>query len=146
MRHISEHGLKFIEGFEGFRDHIYNDGTGVMTIGYGTTSSVVNPLPSHVTRDEAEHLLREAVAKMCEPVIHGLGINFTQNQFDALCSFVYNLGPGILGAEHTIGHLLREHNLEGAAQSMLLYSDPGTAVHAGLLRRREAERALFLKH
>lgn len=142
--HISKTGLRMIEQFEGFSSRQYDDGTGVMTIGYGTTSADVSPLPTHITHSEAEAFLARQIAVKYEPAVNALDIAFNQNEFDALCSFVYNLGPAILGPSHTIGQLLRAHDMAGAANSMLEYSDPGTSVHAGLLARRESERRLFL--
>lgn len=143
--HISQTGLSLIESFEGFSDHIYDDGTGVATVGFGTTSADVSPLPTHLTREEAQALLQRKLAETYEPAVNALHIDFNQNQFDALVSFCYNLGPGILGTEHDIGRLLRAHDLKAAANAMLEYDDPGTNVTAGLFRRRKAERALFLK-
>lgn len=144
MTSVSEHGLALIEGFEGFRADRYDDGTGVLTIGFGTTSADINPLPEHVTREEAEYLLKTELAEKYEPAINALGIPLNQNQYDALTSFVYNLGPGILEPRHTIGAMLHARDYKGAADALLLYDDPGTSVEPGLRRRREAERALFL--
>lgn len=58
--HTSENGLRLIEGFEAFRPYQYNDGAGVMTIGFGTTSADVSPLPTSLSRADAEQLLRES--------------------------------------------------------------------------------------
>ena len=144
MTTISPNGLHLIEEFEGFSATQYNDGTGVMTIGFGTTSADVNPLPKEVTREEAEYMLKIELGEKYEPAINALNVPLNQNQYDALCSFVYNLGPGILEPQHTIGALLRARDYAGAANALLLYDDPGTNVTAGLRRRREAERTLFL--
>lgn len=144
MLSISENGLRLIEEFEGFRADQYNDGTGVMTIGYGTTSADINPLPQHVNQEEAEQLLKAELAEKYEPAVRAVGVPLNQNQFDALTSFVYNLGPGILSPQHTIGALLRARDYTGAANALLIYDDPGTNVTAGLLARRNAERKLFL--
>lgn len=141
---ISAAGLELIESFEGFRADRYNDGTGVETIGYGTTAADVDPLPEHVTQAQAQQFLATELFEKYEPAVNALGLRLNQNQYDALCSFVYNLGPGILGPQHTIGALLRAHDLTGAANALLLYDDPGTSVTAGLESRRELERKLFL--
>ena len=65
-----------------------------------------------------------------------------KNQIDALCSFVWNLGPGSMSWD--VGRLLRARNYEGAANAMLAYDRAGGQVLPGLVRRRQAERALFL--
>jgi len=102
-----------IERFEGFVGHQYNDGTGVMTIGYGTTSADVSPLPRFLTQAQAEQLLREKLARKYEPAVNGLGVPLTQNQFDALISLVYNCGPGAM--QWQIGTELRAQNYRSAA-------------------------------
>jgi lysozyme len=140
--HISENGLRMIERFEGFVDHQYNDGTGVMTIGYGTTSADISPLPRSLTQAQAEQLLRERLARKYEPAVNGLGVPLTQNQFDALMSLVYNCGPGAM--QWQIGRDLRAQNYRAAADCFGRYVVAGGRVLAGLVARRAAERALFL--
>ena len=139
---ISENGLRMIEGFEGFVDHRYDDGTGVMTIGYGTTAADVSPLPTSLTQPEAERLLREKLARKYEPAVNGLGVPLNQNEFDALVSLVYNCGPGAM--QWQIGRDLRALNYAAAANDFNRYVVAGGSVLAGLVRRRAAERALFL--
>ncbi|MGZ6613106.1 MAG: lysozyme [Solirubrobacteraceae bacterium] len=131
-----------IERFEGFVDHQYNDGTGVITIGYGTTSADVSPLPRFLTQAQAEQLLREKLARKYEPAVNGLGVPLTQNQFDALLSLVYNCGPGAM--QWQIGRDLRARNYRAAADCFGRYVVAGGRVLAGLVARRAAERALFL--
>jgi hypothetical protein len=68
-----------------------------------------------------------------------------QHQFDALVSFVYNLGPGAIAPGTGIGRALRARAWRRAADEMLRWNRAGGRVLAGLTRRREAERALFLR-
>lgn len=140
--HVSENGLRMIERFEGFVDHQYNDGTGVMTIGYGTTSADVSPLPRFLTQAQAEQLLREKLARKYEPAVNGLGIPLTQNEFDALISLVYNCGTGAM--QWQIGRDLLARNYRAAADCFGRYVIAGGRVLPGLVARRAAERALFL--
>ena len=140
--HTSENGLRLIESFEGFVPHQYNDGTGVMTIGYGTTSADVSPLPTFLTHTEAEKLLREKLAHKYEPAVISLGVPLNQNQFDALVSLAYNCGPGAM--QWQIGRELRAHNYPAAADCFRRYVYAGGRVLQGLVNRRAAERALFL--
>jgi lysozyme len=144
VQHISVDGLHLIEGFEGYSGVQYRDAVGVPTIGYGTTSSVIWPLPRTCNRGQAEGWLRLYVAKFCEPAVRGLRIPLNQHEFDALCSFVYNLGPGSMSSGWTIGRLLRARNYRGAADAMLMYDVAGGAVLAGLRTRRRTERSRFL--
>lgn len=165
---LSASGLDFIKRYEGFVDHVYDDGRGVRTIGYGTTEADVDPLPHHVTEPQAARLLARRLEQKYEPVIRALfrhGLPFNQHRYDALVSFIYNLGPGAVprrGDERweitpdfeTLGHAIvataahprSSRHLRAIADALLLYSNPrDPAVHAGLLRRREDERELFLK-
>lgn len=146
-KHISEQGIEFIKEFEGFRATRYDDGVGVQTIGYGTTSADVSPLPARVTRTEADQILRRALREKYEPAIAKIPMSFTQHEYDALVSFVYNLGPGAVGGAsgfNTLQRAIANKDRAAIADALLLYTNPGTSVHAGLIRRRRAERDLFL--
>lgn len=153
ITHTSEAGIALIKEFEGFFSNRYDDGVGVQTIGYGTTTADIKPLPTHVTQPEAEALLRKSLADKYEPAVRAAeakyGTKFTQNEFDALVSFVYNLGPGALALSsgfETLQRALKSKDRKAIADAFLLYSNPNSpAVHVGLLRRRKAERLLFLK-
>jgi GH24 family phage-related lysozyme (muramidase) len=140
--HVSENGLHMIERFEGFVDHQYNDGTGVMTVGYGTTSADISPLPRFLTQAQAEQLLRQKLAHKYEPAVDALNVPLTQNEFDALVSLTYNCGPGAM--QWQIGRELRARNYAAAADCFGRYVVAGGRVLRGLVTRRAAERALFL--
>lgn len=144
-RTISRNGINFIKGFEGFSATQYNDGTGTMTIGYGTTAADVRPLPTHLTESQASVLLATKLREKYLPSVLALKVPLTQNQLDALVSFTYNLGPGIIAKGTHMGDLLRSRQYKAAADLMLQYDHAGGQELAGLKRRREAERALFLK-
>lgn len=139
----SASGIKLIEDFEGYRLQRYRDAVGVYTIGYGTTAADIGTVPASCTREQAEKWLRDNLARKYEPAVNGLGVPLTQNQFDALVSFVYNCGPGAL-AGTTIGGDLRARNYRKAADDLLAWDKAGGRTLAGLTRRRQAERALFL--
>lgn len=140
---ISEHGLEFVAMWEGFLSHATWDPFGhVWTIGIGETSGVH---PGMVwTYQQALNDLRDRMASSYEPYVRATGQTYTQNQFDALCSFVWNIGPGSMSSSWTIGADLRAGNLAAAANSMLGYDRAGGVVLLGLERRRASERALFL--
>lgn len=149
--HISENGLKTIEEFEGFRAERYQDAVGVWTIGYGTTlgARVVDPLPETCTQVEAEHWLEMYVNRDVVPAIEqateaGKRV-FNQNQVDACCSLGYNLGSGVFGPHYTIGEHIRDHEFTHyrIGLDFLLYEYADGQRLAGLVTRREAERALF---
>jgi lysozyme len=138
---IDSAGLHLIEEFEGYSYHAYWDPYGrVWTVGYGETSGV-GP-GSTMTREQAEADLKGRVVREYEPAIKALGVPLNQNQFNALCSFVWNLGPGSM--QWDIGQLLRRREYGAAANAMLEYCRAGGVVLQGLVNRRMAERRLFL--
>jgi lysozyme len=166
--HASKHCAEFITGFEGgqSRDgkfHPYFDRIGgLWTIGYGHTEGVTSrtkPLTKKQAEDLLDHDLNHAYAPAVEAQLYAYRIRryLNQNEFDALVSFAYNLGPGILSPIHTIGEELRAvgkaktkagrvQHLDKAADAMLLYDHGANGQHEpGLTRRRKAERTLFLK-
>ncbi len=139
---ISEHGLEFIAGFEGYRYNAYWDPYGhCWTVGIGETQNV-GP-SSTMTYAQALADLKGRLAREYEPALTALGVPLNQNQWDALCSFIWNLGPGSM--QWDVGMDLRAREYATAANAMLAYDHAGGVVLAGLARRREAERALFLQ-
>lgn len=141
--HISTAGLRLIEGFEGWSAAPYWDSYGrVWTRGYGETEGI-GPHSPILTRAQGQANLQRLVETRYEYAIRNLGVPFSQNQWDALCSFVWNLGPGIL--QGTLGNMLKAREFTGFAAAMLAYDHAGGVVLPGLETRREQERALFLR-
>ena len=140
---ISQRGLDLIKQFEGYRDKRYLDSVGVPTIGYGTTAAVINPVPATCTREQAEAWLRTSIERSYAPPVNAMGVPLNQNQFDALVSFVYNLGPGSVGTSSTMGQRLRARDYKGASNAFGLYVNAGGKPLQGLINRRAAERKLF---
>ncbi len=141
--HISESGLHLIEQFEGYSSGPYWDPYGrVWTRGYGETEGI-GPWSQHLTRTQAETRLRELVEQRYEPAIHDLNTELNQNQWDALCSFAWNLGAGIFTGE--LRAALQAHEWRSAANQMLAYDHAGGQVLEGLAIRRRLESELFLR-
>ena len=84
---ISSNGLEFIKQHEGLYLHAYDDGVGVMTIGYGHTKNVKRG--DVITLQQAEEYLRDDL-KEFEQAINSLNLQLKQNEFDAFVSFYYN--------------------------------------------------------
>lgn len=130
----------------------YQDEVGVWTIGYGHTNSdgapYVGPNTGSLTRAEATTLLLHDLNVQYVPAVRNAlgryGWKVDQKKFDALVSFCYNLGPGYFGPSHDIGQAMQVHNPLLLANRMLGYNHAGGAVLAGLTRRRQWERQLFL--
>lgn len=138
-------GARLIEGFEGFSSKPYRDAVGVWTIGYGSTKGVGSRTPN-VTRAQAEARLKREVDQEYGAAINALHLSLNQNQYDALVSFVYNVGPGGVASSTGVGRALRRHDWHAAANALLAWDKAGGHTLLGLTRRRQAERALFLKH
>lgn len=139
---LSRKGAQLIESFEGFRSCPYRDAVGVWTIGYGSTKGV-GPNTKCISRAAAEdRMMREVDATYGAAVSKIPGLN--QSQFDAMTSFVYNVGPGGIGTNTGVGRALRAKEWNKAANELLKWDKAGGFSLAGLTRRRQAERRLFL--
>ena len=137
---ISEAGLDFIKEHEGCRLEAYQDSVGVWTVGVGHTGPlVVKGLV--ITQDEADDLLRHDVAVAVKCVTGLVTVPLTQEEFDALCSFTFNLGCTALRNST----LLRKLNAgeDGIATEFLKWDHAGGKQVAGLTKRRADEAALF---
>lgn len=137
----STHGVEFIAAYEGFVDHPYRDSGGVWTIGYGHTGGGTQSMGT-ISRARGLELLAQDV-RSAERAVNALGLAFTQAQFDALVSFVFNCGPGTLDPSRSLGQALRQRGMRGVPQAMALYTHAGGQVLAGLVKRRAAEGAMF---
>ncbi len=143
----SDIGVDLISGFEGTRFKAYDDGVGVWTIGTGTT---VYPNGEKVkkgdtcTPEQAKTYFKHDLAKFEKTVNESVTVPLNQNQFDALVSLTYNIGSGAFKGS-TLLKLLNKGDSQGAADQFLAWKKAGGKVLPGLVRRREAERALFLK-
>lgn len=143
---ISEKGIALIKQFEGCRLNAYQDSVGVWTIGYGWTRPVDGvPVRSGMTikQEVAERLLKTGLVSYETDVSKLVKVKLTQGQFDALVSFAYNLGARALSTS-TLLKKLNAGDYRGAADEFLRWNKAGGKALAGLTRRREAERALFL--
>jgi lysozyme len=143
MPKINDAGLALIKEFEGCRLNAYRDIVGVLTIGYGHTGQDVwtNQV---ITEAKAEALLIKDLEKFENGVQDLLQVSaITNNQFSALVCFAYNLGLGNL-EKSTLLKLVNERKFQEAAEQFLVWDRAGGEVVPGLLRRRQAERALFL--
>ena len=145
--------LQMIRDFEGFVDHAYPDpasGAEPWTIGYGFTTLNGRPVQpgQTITRAEADgELQRQAQAcanHLATKIPYWQQMN--ANQRCALLDFAWNLGSDFYGDEDNFGSITRDlknRDWSQVPQTLLLYCDPGTAVEAGLLRRRQAEAHLW---
>ena len=139
-------GKGIIKEFEGFRATAYLCPAGVWTVGYGTTRINGKPVKENVkiTTQEAEDFLEQDLKRFEDGVNRLVQVEITQNQFDALVSFVYNLGIGSL-QKSTLLKKINAGLFDEAAEQFLKWDKAGGKKLAGLTRRRKAERELFLR-
>ena len=143
----SQDAISLIKKFEGLRLKAYKDSVGIWTVGYGTTQ--INGFPvtetTVINSTEAERQLMQYLNDTSSPSIYrNCKSLITQSMFDAMCSFVYNLGSGT----YAKSALLKELNSSKYQESANLFPDynkAGGQVLDGLTKRRVAEMELFLK-
>lgn len=145
----SDAGIALIKAHEGLRLEAYPDpakGWSVPTVGYGHTSAAGPPTVTRgmkITEAGADAILRADLQKFERAVTSAVHVPLTQQQFDALVSFTFNLGPGNLRSS-TLLRKLNALDYQGAADEFGKWNKAGGRVLAGLTKRRAAERALFL--
>lgn len=133
----SQAGIDLIKKFEGCRLEAYKCPAGVWTIGYGHTAGVTGG--QQISKAQAEAYLHTDLEKYEKNVEkYARTYRWTQNEFDAMVSFSYNLG--------SIDKLTANGTRSKAvvAEKILLYNKANGKVLEGLTRRRQAERELFL--
>ena len=138
---ISNNGLDLIKHFEGLVLKAYKCPAGVWTIGYGHTKDVQPG--DEWSESNADHML-EVEMEEYEGYIHdSVTAPINQDQFDALVSWVYNLGGGNLNAS-TMLKVLNAGQYEEVPAQMMRWNKAGGKVLEGLTRRRQAEANLFM--
>jgi lysozyme len=139
---ISDEGIALIKRFEGCRYETYLDMGGVPTIGYGSTGPDVQ-MGMQIDEAEAERLLRKDLETAEKCVNNCVRVPITQPQFDSLVSFTFNVGCGALGKSTLLKHL-NDGQDDLAAREFVRWNKVRGKIIAGLTKRREAERDLFL--
>ena len=142
MRHIADKGLNLIKAFESFRAKKYICAGGYPTVGYG---HVIRPGETFTTLSESEasDLLAKDVGVAERAVLRLIKVPLSYGQFDALVSFTFNLGSGALQRSTLRSKVNRGEYIE-ASGVFGKYIFAGGKKRKGLVRRREAERLLFL--
>lgn len=148
---VNDRAMRLIREFEGCRLEAYRDPAGVWTIGYGTTAAAgvgISPSPGMtITEAQAEMYLRLAVEKFAARIEPAITRPITGNQFGAFASLAYNIGPGSFTRSSALRHF-NAGDTDRAAASISLWNkitvNGKRQTSNGLVRRRSAERALFL--
>lgn len=143
MYHTNDAGVSLIKSFEGCKLTSYKCPAGVWTVGYGHTGQFVKPGLS-ITQSEADELLLHDLDVFEAGVENAVGVELNDNQFSALVSFAYNVGIGNF-RRSTLLKKLNKGDYAGAAEQFERWNRGGGKVLRGLVRRRKAEKELFLR-
>lgn len=142
---INRAGIELIKEFEGLRLEAYKCPAGVWTIGYGHTSAAGPPAVTSgmkITADEAADILVVDLVKYETAVMNALKRSPNENQFSAMVSLCYNIGPKAF-ATSTVVRKFNAGDVEGAAAAFRLWKKSKGEVLTGLVRRRQVEIDLF---
>lgn len=138
---VSNNGINLIKRFEGLELKAYKDSVGILTIGYGHTHAV--KAGDVITGEQADTFLREDLQVAELTINTNVKVKLTQGQFDALASFVFNLGSGNF-VKSTLIRKLNAGDYAGAADEFGKWVNAGGKKLPGLVKRRAAEREVFL--
>lgn len=138
-------GIELIKSFEGLELTAYKCPADKWTIGYGHTTAAGPPAVKSgmkITAEQAAEILVRDLVAFEAAVMNALRRNPNENQFSAMVSLCYNIGPGAF-ASSTVVKKFNAGDAEGAAAAFRLWKKGGGKVLPGLIRRREAEIELF---
>ena len=125
-----------IKEFEGFSSTAYSDCAGTLTCGYGTTKDITPT--TRCTRAEAEQWLRRDLAPI-EAYLNTIPEVDTQGKYDALCSFIFNLGTGNFKSSTLLKKIKAGAPMEEIQAQFRRWNKAGGKVLEGLVKRREWE-------
>lgn len=142
---ISQKGIDLITSFEAFEANPYICPAGKCTIGYGTTlyksGLKVTMQDTPISKEQAIAELMYHIENRCYHAI--IGLNVVQSQFDALCSFIYNVGAGNF-ASSTLKKLIAVNpNNPEIAGEFAKWNKSGGKMLNGLVTRRKAESDMY---
>lgn len=144
---INQATIDLVKEFEGLKLEAYLDPVGVVTIGYGYTNRAgFGPgvaMGDVWTKEQAEEMLAEGLFRFANEIRPLFKRDATPNQFGAMLSLAYNIGTGAF-SKSTALKRFNAGDIDGAADALTWFNKAGGKVLRGLVRRREAERALFL--
>lgn len=139
----SPKGIALIKEFEGLRLKAYQCPGGVWTIGYGHTAGVKPGML--ISKAQAEEYLKADLIAF-ERYLNGLGLALNQNQFDALVSFIYNVGTGNFSSSTLLRKVRANPQDNSIMDEFLRWVYSKGRVLPGLQRRRLAEMKLYFSN
>lgn len=135
----SKDGFDLIKQFEGCKLKSYKCPADVWTIGYGHTATAKQNMT--ITKEKADELLEKDV-EFFEVSLNKLSLNLTQNEFDCLISFIFNVGFGAF-LKSTILKKIKQNKKDEVPFQLMRWTKAGGKELPGLVRRRRAEAALW---
>lgn len=145
---VSDKGIDFIKRWEGSRQEVYLDPVGLPTLGVGHLLSPNElqrfPVGTKLSPEQVDSFLRNDLSEAEVAVSDLVHTELDQSQFDSLVSFVFNVGEGNF-KKSTLLRVLNSGLETDAADEFLRWTYAKGKTLPGLVKRREAERNLFLK-
>ena len=149
MRKVNKAGIDLIKSFEGLSLKPYLDAVKIPTIGYGTimypTGTKVSMKDSKITEDQALSYLEHEVNMKAKAVEAMVKVSLNDNEFAALVCFAYNVGTEALRGSTLLKMLNGGADRKAVSDQLLRWNKAGGKELAGLTRRRQAERSLFIQ-
>lgn len=136
----SDKGIELIKKHEGFRARAYKCPADKWTIGYGHTLNVKST--DVITKEQGEYFLRQDV-EHAEKEVNKHNLNINQNQFDALVSFVFNLGVGNFSRSTLLRRIKAYPNDITIRREFARWVYAGGKILPGLVTRRKEEADLY---
>lgn len=147
---IGQKGISLIKSFEGFKGTPYLDSVKIPTIGYGATfypgGKRVTLADASINEAQATTLLTEMLHQFENYVDSFVRDDVSQNQFDALVSFCYNVGPQNLKISTLLKKVNANPNDPSIANEFLKWNKAGGRALPGLTRRRQSESDLYFSN
>lgn len=138
---VSQKGIKMIKDFEGCKLAAYKDSVGVWTIGCGNTSHAKAGMK--ITQAQADKFLAEDLAAV-EKCLNNLGVISKQNQFDALASWIFNLGVGNFNSSTMKKYIVAKCSDIDVTDQMVKWCNAGGRPLLSLRKRRVSEANMYL--
>lgn len=141
----SDHGIAFIKRWEGVKLNAYLCPANVWTIGVGHTAAMGDPKPvkgMRISEAEADMILRRDLKQIERDIIAAVKAPLSQNQFDTLVSFVFNVGIGAF-RKSTLLKKLNGGDAKAVPSELMKWTRAGGKVVQGLVNRRKAEADMW---
>lgn len=142
----SKRGIELIKKYEALKLTAYRCPAGLLTIGYGHTKTVKPGMT--INREMAEILLEQDLTDVENAIKRLVKVSLTQNQFDALASFIFNVGEAKF-SKSTLLKYINENKILQAGEEFMKWTKArqsgGLKELPGLVKRRAEEKVLFLK-